>query len=427
MASLEQSPRMASPERARLDASMFGDTTLAQVQVTLLLSLMTISIFGAASNVAQIVLVLMIASQAWRSLLTAMPRIWILLTFPAMAVASTMWSDAPMISLRYSLQFAYTVAAGLLVAVAIGPRRMVAALYISSAVVVFGSLFVNRWGMSEEGPVLIGLTGSKNQIASVCQMAIAAAFAVMFDKEQPAWMRRSSFIGVFLALSMLLQAHSATGVLTAMGATAAFVGLLLLRPLGTGARLGVILAALVVLTPVVVAKDVVVREAQEVATKVFKKDATLTGRTYLWRKADELIAQKPTLGHGYRAVWLGKSMTTIGLLRWTGLSDGRGFHFHHTFREVTVDTGYIGLGVFLVSLGLIGFSLLTNVVWNLTVPTAFFFSAYLTMISRVFTEVIVGPFSPMTLLLFALGVYGVARRNEPARLQPGLVEDRGRR
>jgi len=360
LASVEQTEHGGVPARHLDGRPAVGDSAIVQIQVTMVIALMTIQIIGPASNVAQFGLTLLIAAHAWRSMLISLPKLLIFLAYPLLTIASTLWSEVPDVSLRYSTQFAFTAVAGLLIGAAISPRGLVGALYVANLIVVVGSIATPRYGMSEEGVVLIGLTGSKNQIAAVAQIALSSALAVLIDKEQPTWLRRSTPLAAAASIMLLIQAHSATGTVVAIGETMVFGALVLLRPLRPRTRLGLILAALLVMTPLFMVRNTLAAQVQQTSLSLLNKDATLTGRTYLWAQADRLIALRPVLGHGYRAVWLGKSMTTIGLLRWTGLPDGRGFHFHHTYREVTVDTGRVGVSLFILSIALIGVGLLAK-------------------------------------------------------------------
>lgn len=392
----------------------FANPQLALVASTLLVTLATIQVFGPISNLVQIALVLGLGAVHWRAVASSLPKVWIFLAYPMLAIASTYWSSAPDVSFRYSVQLAFTVMGGLVVAAALDPRRFMTALYLGSAIVALGSLFSGRYGPSMEGPVMIGLTGSKNQMAFVSQLTLAAAAAIFLDKTQSKILRATTPVAAMIAFTLLVQAKSATGILTALGAAAAFLGLMFLRRFPPRIRLVAVLAGLVLVTPMVVMKDAIIEQAQYVSTTVFKKDATLTGRTYLWAQADRLIEQRPIVGHGYRSVWLGKSVTTTGLLRWANLPDGRGFNFHNTFKEVTVDTGVVGLVIFTFTLGLIGWMMLRRFLEDGTVYWALFFSTYLSYLARAFTELIIGPFAATGLILFAFAAYAATRRTTAA-------------
>ena len=183
---------------------------------------------------------------------SSLPKVWIFLAYPMLAIASTYWSSAPDVSFRYSVQLAFTVMGGLVVAAALDPRRFMTALYVGSAIVALGSLFSGRYGPSMEGPVMIGLTGSKNQMAFVSQLTLAAAAAIFLDKTQSKFLRATTPVAAMIAFTLLVQAKSATGILTALGAAAAFLGLMFLRRFPPRIRLVAVLAGLVLVTPMVV-------------------------------------------------------------------------------------------------------------------------------------------------------------------------------
>lgn len=394
------------PAPVRID---LADQRITHVLATLLLALMTVQILGPVSNVIQIAIILLLGAIHWRSALVSLPKIWLVLAYPLLALASTYWSSAPDITFRYSAQFVFTTLGAIMVAVSLGPSRFVSAVYLANALVALGSLFSGRYGPSMEGPVMIGLTGSKNQMALVSQLTIAAGVAVFLDKSQPRWLRASTLVGGGVALLLLIQAKSATGIITAIGAAAAFIGLMLLRQFPVWIRVAAVVAAMTVVIPGVVMKDAIVEQAARISTTVFKKDPTLTGRTYLWAQADRLIEQRPIVGHGYRSIWLGKSVTTQGLLRWAQLPDGKGFNFHNTFKEVTVDTGYVGLALFVFSTVLAGVMLLIRFLREGSVFWAFAVATYLTCVARAFAELVIGPFVAGAFTLFCLACYAGLR------------------
>lgn len=415
MTSLGRSERVARREAARPQFDP-RSPIVAQVLISAILVLMTVVTLGALSNLLQLACLAMLAVIHRDAIVRELPKVWVFLLFPTLAVATAIWSDEPAISFRYGLQFFITCAAGYIVAISVGASRFMAALYSANAILVVLCLVTPRYGASMEGMVLIGVTGSKNQMAFVSQLALASAVAMIMDRSQNRWLRSSAFLAAPFALWLLIQARSATGILTAIGATAVFVGLLAMRPLRPQVRVGLVLAGVLVIMPVIAAKDLIIDQAAHISATVFKKDSTLTGRTYLWAQADRLISQRPVVGHGYRAVWLGESVETTGLLRWAGLDSGKGFNFHNTYKEVTVDTGFLGLAVFSFSFALIGFLSFGRFLADGTIAAAFFFSTFLTYAAKSFTELIIGPFATPTLLLFAMACYAVLHR-EP-RLKP---------
>jgi O-antigen ligase len=127
----------------------------------------------------------------------------------------------------------------------------------------------------------------------------------------------------------------------------------------------------------------------------------------MWEKADQWIKQAPEVGHGYRSFWIGDSADSLGLLHAFGLTDGRVFQFHNNFREILVDTGWVGLIAFLLSGGMFLFYVIANTFLSPGATSAFIASTYLVLIPRCFIETIILPFSSYTSLLYACGAASI--------------------
>ena len=78
----------------------------------------------------------------------------------------------------------------------------------------------------------------------------------------------------------------------------------------------------------------------------FDKDPTLTGRTYLWQRAYDLINETPWLGRGFRSFWLQGNPDAEGLWQYAGIASRDGFNFHNTAIEILVHIGWFGLIVY---------------------------------------------------------------------------------
>jgi exopolysaccharide production protein ExoQ len=87
----------------------------------------------------------------------------------------------------------------------------------------------------------------------------------------------------------------------------------------------------------------------------FGKDATLTGRTYLWQQGIEAAGRAPFVGIGYQAFWVQGFAEAERLWADFFIGTRSGFHFHNTFIATAVETGLVGCllltMVLLVTLG----------------------------------------------------------------------------
>jgi len=336
-------------------------------------------------------------------------RWWWLLVMPFIAMLSGLWSDVPMVSFRYGAQFLFTCFVGVLLARLLTPKRFVCVL--AAALFVFCLICIawGRQGSSVEGMVLIGLTGSKNQMGYAAQLLLLASTAVLMMKNVGPILRIIALMSLPLATYIVAGTNSATAVLMAFGGSAVLIGLWWSERLPPGGRLGTLIVGALICAPLLALLPEAIAFTNHFLFDTLGKDPTLTGRTLLWERADALIDRKPILGFGFQAIWMGDSVDTIGLKRLADIEDGRQFHFHHQFRIIAVDLGFVGLIPFVLAILAAGYGHIRQVLLRPTVETSFFFVLFALMVVRAFTDQIVSPFNMHTLFFFASSVYAFWR------------------
>ena len=330
---------------------------------------------------------------------------WPLLLTPLILVLSFAWSDYPGISAKYGLQIVYTAFVGLFFAYVLGPKRLTLALFIAMFAFCFLSILIGRQGPSAEGPVLIGLTGSKNQMGYAGHMLFASALAVMFQNRWPPGLRMTAVLGALIGLFIVLQVRATSALLNTAITGALFIGLApsqRLTPGGRAAGFGILAA---ICAPLLLIIPELNQALDDFMVNVLHKDRTLTGRTYLWDRAMEMIHQRPLLGWGYQTAWLGDSAMTTGLLRWAGITDGRSFSFHNTYLQLAVDCGIIGATVFTITVISVFIAGLRQYIFRPTNETTFFFVFFIVMLSRSFVEPIISTFSIAPVMLFSIMLF----------------------
>lgn len=350
-----------------------------------------------------------------RVFLDALLRWWWLLAMPILCVASALWSDQPSISARYASQFLFTCVVGVALARMLKPDRYVVVVLISLFFFCLLCLVNGRVGPSVTGPVLIGLTGSKNQMAYIAQTLLMAGIAVLLMRDIARPIRWLAMAALPLGIFLVAGTNSATALLMAVGGSGLLMALWFAQRMTAGGRIGLVVFALLVLAPITALTPEITEIVNEFLYDTLDKDPTLTGRTLLWERADALIAQRPLFGFGYQSIWLGDSTETIALKRLTGVEDGRLFHFHHQFRQIAVDTGLLGVFAFVAALVVVAGAYLRRVFVAPDVGTSFFFVMFALIVSRAFTDLIVGPFALYTLFFFASGVYAFWRPEDAAQ------------
>jgi exopolysaccharide production protein ExoQ len=151
---------------------------------------------------------------------------------------------------------------------------------------------------------------------------------------------------------------------------------------------------------------------------LFDKDPTLTGRTYLWYRAAELIHEKPVLGRGYYAFWLQGNTDAEGLWRYFGIQERGGFTFHNTLVEILVSLGWAGVVVIGATVLIGAVALVRRFVSRPNLALVFWIAIFLYQLARTPIESIgIAPFYFSTVLCFAaLGAaFGRVRAPRPQR------------
>ena len=395
---------MPATTRAGLDkgaSEPFGFERLPVVGLAAtMIAFLAAPALGPVATLVQIACLAVILAARWRSLPGLVPAGAALLLLPLFAAASMLWSDVPGVSLRYGVQLLVTAVMGIALGRLLTLRQLVLAVFVGTSVACLIGLATGRAGMSESGPVLIGLAGSKNQMGYIALIWLSAALCVLASGGYGIKTRIAAAAALVPAAFLIVQGDSATALVSAVVLTG-LLGLLAVAAwLGRAGRLLALAGAGLLALPALVALPELERQAEILRTDVLEKDARLTGRTLLWEEADRLIAQAPLIGHGYKAIWLGPKGK--GLLARNGQSDGRAFHFHDTFRELMADLGAVGLALFVLPLA---FALVRGVVLlvaQVDAPRAFAIATLLTILLRVRTELVVGPFMIDTVLLVAV-------------------------
>lgn len=362
--------------------------------------------FGPVLVLAQMGMAGLLLMRYTRAFLDVVTRWWWLLLLPALAIMSAFWSEVPELSVRYGAQSMFTIIFAIALARLIPPQRYIEIIVLALFVFSILGLLSGRVGPSATGPVLIGLTGSKNAMAFTSLPFLYGALALLLSSDTTKLMRWIAFAAIPFALFLIFQAKSATANVLAVAGMGFLLLMWLSQRVTPAVRTASVLWGLAVLAPITALTPEIQQAVTSFITEDLGKDMTLTGRTLLWERADALIEQKPVAGHGYRAIWMGDSTESIALRRITGIEDGRTFNFHNTYRQIGVDLGFLGIGVLLIALLV---PLLMGIRQLFLTPNSamtFFVLVQLTALAGSFTEVnYYGTFSAQTYLQGAAWVY----------------------
>ena len=277
---------------------------------------------------------------------------------PALCLLSTLWSDAPLLSVR----FGAFMAVGLLIcaytAVRLDHRQFVVAILVTSAALCIGSLLFMRTtfvGGLDGGWAVIGIFPHKNVLGVRMLVLIIAALAVLLDNGYEKIWRALAAVIIFPALFLLLKSNSATALVLLLGGglmVTAIGGLWRPAAAVRGLRPALVALTLVLFAGVslVVANTYRINPYTE-ALERLGKDSSLTGRTYIWRIGNEVIADHPVIGVGAGAFWR-PGVNQATRIATVFNADNNQFYFHNAYYEVMVHLGIVGLILFLITMTL---------------------------------------------------------------------------
>ncbi len=355
---------------------------------------------------AGLILAALDPAESGRTLLRFLP----LLLIPLLALASTLWSDAPQRTARAAIQLLLTIIATVLVCRRIDERSLLLVLFVGFVGICLLAVPGIPAALSSRFPLAYPFE-SKNQLGFAAHLLFAIALAVACDARQRSLVRTAALASVPLAL-LLAWASQSAGAQTSFGLTLLlFVPLVIFGRLPLGWRIGLMVLIGALLIVALAFQPEIERAIDSFRSDVLQKDATLTGRTYLWEFAARVSAERPVLGHGYYAFWRQGSIDAEGLWRWGGIASRSGFNFHNAFVEMHVDLGLVGLILLITTCAAFASIAIWQQLLRPTVPLAFFIALQAVFYARSLGESgLIAPFSLTTALWIAAGVY--ALRNE---------------
>ena len=388
------------------------------------LPLLFIAELGAVAAAAVAVLTPAYLFMHRRTLVEALlPRAFLLL-IPIFALFSVIWSEAPGQTFKLSMEFGVTIVAGLVLSSARVPVAVLKGLGAAFLLYVITALAVGKTaaiGVGAGGYALSGLSGSKNLLGDIAStgMIVSLALAIVGLRRREVFWTAGAAFAMALDLYVVLATRSA-GALLGLGLGVA--ALLALAPLvvaGRAVRAWLTGAVALCLIAVGLSYRWLTQALIDFGAQVFDKDPTLTGRTYLWYRAADLIQEKPALGRGYYAFWVQGNTDAEGFWQYFGIQERGGFTFHNTAVELLVTLGWVGL-VLCAVIALIGvFALIRRFVRQPSLTLVCWIAILLYQVARMPIETIgVAPFYFSTLLMFAAFGAGFRAVRSPRPYRP---------
>jgi exopolysaccharide production protein ExoQ len=330
-----------------------------------------------------------------------------------LVLTSIVWSPVPDLSARYAIELTITGAGALIIARSLTPRAFLSALLCAYVLVDIAGLVVGRYQWNAGSLAMIGAFGSKNAFSAAQAVFLLTSCWVLLSANQPLLMRCLALLGTLICPVFLISGRSADAVapvVLAISFTLLVFGTAWLPrrqrmlTLSAGAALIVgIFAIAFVFSDTIFGQLLVVTG----------KDVTLSGRTYMWARASDLMRESPLIGTGYGGFWFQGNPYAEELWSHFGIGGRGGFNFHNLWYEMGVQLGYVGIASAFVTLLVASIRVIR---WVLHHPNAeaMFFLGYVMIIDmRSFLEVeILSQFAlPWVILLVGAYYARSATRN----------------
>lgn len=320
-------PGIAPPAAHEITAAAF--TTLSTVG-------------GIASQAAIDALIVILLLRAPRLLLDQILCVPWAALLAALAVASTLWSIDPLLTLRRAIPFALAGLFGLWFAARFSAERQMRILRLTmlslalatiALVILAPSLALDHG--TGHGADWQGVFTQKNACGRVMVLATAV---ILFGPRLT--LRRIGLLILFLFILVMSGSRAAWAIEAAL--------LLLWLTYTVGRRSSPRLRLLIAITA-----PLLVAAAAAIGLRFFSqimhlldREPTLSGRTAIWTQVLHAIAQRPLFGYGYAAFWRGMQGPS---LRIDAAVHFVVEHAHNGFLEIALELGFAGLALFLLS------------------------------------------------------------------------------
>jgi exopolysaccharide production protein ExoQ len=299
--------------------------------------------FGQVSVLAYYALWLPLILVDYRHSLGNYARFYWIIAFGVFACLSVFWSAAPGVTARAGVQYFSHIVCALIAARTVSVRTMSLGMLAGVCLVVLYSL---AFGGYHYDPLdgehsFVGAFSSKNQLGFFSSLGIYFAFACIFILGERGLARLLAFAGAGLSGYALIASQSATSIIATAATLGVMACLSIILKFAPRTRKTFLIAGMVLALGVAFVG--LNSGGMEMLLEAFGKDATLTGRTYLWAEGLAAARQTPTVGVGYYGYWVQGFSEAERLWEEFYIGSRAGFHFHNTYIEVMVELGFIGL------------------------------------------------------------------------------------
>ncbi len=276
--------------------------------------------------------------------------LWILL---AIAIASPLWSDTPMVTLEVIIPLVRVTIFGVYLATCYSSHEQLQIFTwmfgIASFLSLIFGLFLPTYGVVGQGFVANiedtvhtnawrGIYVHKNDLGNMMCFSVVTFFLNAIANSK---YRQIMWAGFIISIAVILGSTSQTALLVGLVA-------MLLIPFYKALRWHHTKALPFFIITILIGGIIAILSigsAETVLTSL-GRDITFTGRTEIWDAVAAKIQQRPWLGYGYETFWLGGWEGETADV-WRELGEGfEATHAHNGFLQIFLGLGLIGMVIF---------------------------------------------------------------------------------
>lgn len=272
------------------------------------------------------------------------------LIYFAYCLISALWSPFTAVVLKRWIKAIGDLMVGLVIATEAEPKAALRRIFPRVGFLLLpASIFMIKYsplgrGYDPDGnPMNVGVTTNKNNLGLITFIiglgAVWNLLALFRDRDQPNRGRRLLSQGALVGLSLVVlqQAHSATSIACFALGTALMVITSLRWVRASPGRMNA-----TVLTLAIVSAIGMVFGADELVLSLLGRDASLTGRTEIWKTVVPL-AGNPLIGMGFESFWnninrILRNDSSLSSFLFSNLNSA-----HNGYIEVYLNLGWVGV------------------------------------------------------------------------------------
>jgi exopolysaccharide production protein ExoQ len=291
----------------------------------------------------------------WEKVIYLLMKDRLILLLLVVILFSAGWSSAPELTLTRTIPLIGTSLFGLYFCVCYSAKQQLNLLgWAFGLVLILSLLFVialPQYGIMAgyHAGAWRGVYSHKNVLGGMMAISSMTFLLLAMGASRKRWLFG---LGLATSIFLLVMSRSSTPSISLAFTLIVFFAVLHLQGKSTLRVLAISISL-----PVVLGIGVAAALQAEAVVSFIGKDLTLTGRTYLWVGAWDLILRRPWLGYGYNALWNdwdSESAVVWQAVGWAAPGT------HNGFLELFLGLGLLGVLIF-------GWHFLTHLFYNFAI------------------------------------------------------------